>query len=380
MGESESGIMTTKPRTGVGYLIVYSDMQDSPAFNAMRPLAQLLVMKAKRFYDRKTQGPVRISDRTAAKLTGTTMKTARSLCREAVHYGCWRKNSAGYLGSNGKGIAASYQLTDEMFRGQPATLDFLRWDGTSFHEQHTPAYYKRKERSLTRLKALNARKLGSPEKTESRCRHTPNPAVDTHLGPAVDTHLGSSKVQQNPAVDTHPISREKLSISTAAEPVGVSQSVPEPAWAEPTATLMAPEPDTGLNYEGDDMSDSKQEQDLAEMLTVLRTYFGNRATSTAWYRHMQDFCGSGWSKPSFKRRLKMLKERRLVGIVGNPDADLERAPVGSLFEATEIAPGASQPLGSGWVPESAAMNGAADDAAKAAVELLERLNKGKTAA
>src|SRR6516165_12239344 len=102
---------STKPRAEVGYLIVYSDMQDSPAFNAMRPLAQLLVMKVKRFYDRKTQGPVRVSARTAAKLIGTSKDTALSHCREAVHYGCWRNHTAGYLGSKGKGIAASYQLT-----------------------------------------------------------------------------------------------------------------------------------------------------------------------------------------------------------------------------------------------------------------------------
>src|SRR6516164_8456530 len=93
---------STKPRPGIGYLIVYSDMQDSPAFNAMRPLAQLLVMKAKRFYDRTRQSPVPVSDRTAANLTGSSIRTARSLCREAVHYGCWRKHSDGYLSGSGR--------------------------------------------------------------------------------------------------------------------------------------------------------------------------------------------------------------------------------------------------------------------------------------
>ena len=129
------------------------------------------------------------------------------------------------------------------------------------------------------------------------------------------------------------------------------------------------------------MSDTMQEQYLAEMITVLRRFLGNRATSSQWYKQMQIYGGSGWSKPSFKRRLKILKERKLVGIVGNPDADLEsleRAPWGSLFEATEIAPGTSLPLGSKAAP--AVMNEAADAAAKAARELLERLNKGKTAA
>ena len=125
------------------------------------------------------------------------------------------------------------------------------------------------------------------------------------------------------------------------------------------------------------MGDTKQEDELVEMLTVLRMYLGNRATSGQWFKQMQAYGGPGWSKPSFKRRLKTLKQRKWVGIVGKPDADLERAPEGSLFEATEIAPGASLQLGSN---QDTAMNGAADAAAKAARELLERLNKGKTAA
>jgi hypothetical protein len=292
----------TKPRPGIGYLIVYSDMQDSPAFNAMRPLAQLLVMKAKRFYDRKTQGPVRVSERTAAMLTGTTGRTARSLCREAVHYAFWRKHSGGYLGSKGKGIAATYQLTDEMFTGHPATLDFLYWDGTPFHESHTPSCYRRKEQRLARLMAFKTLQPGSPlpsrgnQKTESRGRHPPNPAVDTHPGPAVDTHPGSQKVQQIPAVDTHRISREdSCSSSTAAEPVDVSQGVPEPK-PEPTP------------------AGQPLEHGLQVMLDLLRDYLGNNATRTEWMVEIQKrFTGRdgklrrGWTDDSIDRKIDKLE-------------------------------------------------------------------------
>jgi hypothetical protein len=76
-------------------------VQDCKSFKAMRPLAQLLVMKAKKFYDRKTQGPIRLSARTAAQLVKTTPNAALSFCKEAVHHG--------------KGRATSYILTDEMF-------------------------------------------------------------------------------------------------------------------------------------------------------------------------------------------------------------------------------------------------------------------------
>ena len=287
---------STKPRPGIGYLIVYSDMQDSPAFNAMQPLAQLLVMKAKRFYDRTRQGPVPVSARTAAKLIGTSKDTALSHCREAVHHGCWRNHTAGHLGSNGRGIAATYQLTDEMFRGKPATLDFLRWDGTPFHEARTPAYDRRQERSLARLKARKP--SSSPQKkTESRPRHTGHPVPDTQDTPVLDTQAGSPKIQQNPVLDIHHVSRESSQFSAASELVDVSQGAPVPAPepCTPAATQMATEPEPSA-VDGDDMSDNKQEQDLISMIEVLRTFLGNRATSGQWYKQMQTYGGAGWLK------------------------------------------------------------------------------------
>jgi hypothetical protein len=176
------------------YSMQYLDVQDSKSFRAMRPLAQLLVMKAKRFYDRKTQGPIRVSARTAAKLVKTTKDIGLSLCKEAVHYGFWHEYSPGHLGSKGNGIASSYQLTDEMFMGKPATLDFMRWDGTPFHDQHTPAYYKRKEQSLARLKAFKSRRKNSHKKTEPRPRHTGHPVPDTQDTPVPDTQDTAPKV------------------------------------------------------------------------------------------------------------------------------------------------------------------------------------------
>jgi hypothetical protein len=161
--------------------------------------------------------------------------------------------------------------------------------------------------------------------------------------------------------------REINGRSCPTEPNPMNPEPTEPTEPEPTAV------------DGDDMSDTMQEQYLAEMITVLRRFLGNRATSSQWYKQMQIYGGSGWSKPSFKRRLKILKERKLVGIVGNPDADLERAPMGSMFETTELALEASQRLGSSKV-RSAVMSGAADAAVKAAMELLERLNRSKPAA
>jgi hypothetical protein len=150
-----------------------------------------------------------------------------------------------------------------------------------------------------------------------------------------------------------------------------------PASVDATATpdqrtyLRQVEPEPSA-VGGNNMSDNKQEQDLLSMLEMLRTFLGNRATSGQWCKQMLTYGGSGWSKPAFKRRLKTLKHRKWIGIVGQSDADLERVPEGSLFTVTAIAPGASLQQGSN---QDAPMSGAADDAAKMAMELLERINK-----
>jgi hypothetical protein len=111
----------------------YTDVLGSESFNAMRPLAQLLLLKSKQFYNRTTEGPIHMSVRTAAGLTGIkNKKSAASLIAEVVHHGFWRKIAPGYLGSAGHGMAAKYRFTDERFESKPATLDFKRWDGSCY--------------------------------------------------------------------------------------------------------------------------------------------------------------------------------------------------------------------------------------------------------
>jgi hypothetical protein len=113
---------------------------------------------------------------------------------------------------------------------------------------------------------------------------------------------------------------------------------------------------------------TKTEQELLEMVTVLRKLLGNQATNGDWREHMK--IHSKWSKSSFDRRLRILKQRRWVRIVGDANANLDRAPWGSLFEVTEIAPGSSAQAASGWCLDVV-------DVGKAAREQLERLERLK---
>jgi hypothetical protein len=233
--------------------VQYNDVQDSGSFKAMRSPAQLLVMKAKRFYNRTTQGPVPMSARIAAKLVKTSKDMGLSLMNEAIHYGLWRKHTAGHLGVNGKGVATFVQLTDEMFQGKPATLDFLKWDGTPFHEQKSPAYYTRRERSLARLKAFKTRGKNNHKKTEPRpvCKDTPVLCVEDT--PVPDTQDTSPKTQQNPVPDTQDISKNALHL--AASPLGSEPAEPKPVlpWSTPVIEeVFGDERDATLREYDDD--------------------------------------------------------------------------------------------------------------------------------
>jgi hypothetical protein len=103
-----------------------------PAWYAMDPRARALVMEIKLRFDRAAQSAVGMSARQAAKLLHSGKDIAAMMLNQAVHYGFLVKTADGYLGANGRGIATQFRLTDEPYLGQPATLDFKRWDGTLF--------------------------------------------------------------------------------------------------------------------------------------------------------------------------------------------------------------------------------------------------------
>jgi hypothetical protein len=140
------------------YCMHYGDVDDSPSFNAMRPNARLLVMRAKRFYNRTTQEPIFMSVRMAAKLVRISkLATASSLINEVVHHGFWRMVSPGYLGNTGEGVGATFCLTDERFRGRAATCDFKKWDGVPF--------WTGKSRKKTKTRVPGVHTPVSPEYT-----------------------------------------------------------------------------------------------------------------------------------------------------------------------------------------------------------------------
>jgi hypothetical protein len=128
--------------------------------------------------------------------------------------------------------------------------------------------------------------------------------------------------------------------------------------------------------------DDIHEQHLASMVHVLRRFLGNAATSGQWQKEMQAHGGAGWSKAAFKRRLKMLKTRQWVRIVGGPDAvGVEKVPQGALYETTCLAPVYSDELDSKPGSELAHEPGdESDRLINVAIQQLERLKRGNPSA
>jgi hypothetical protein len=83
--------------------------------------------------DCSNNGKTYLSTRDAAKALGT--KATRSIVRwyaELEHHGFIRKTGAGFLGSDGRGIAARYRVTEYAHGTHPPTRDFEKWDRTPF--------------------------------------------------------------------------------------------------------------------------------------------------------------------------------------------------------------------------------------------------------
>jgi hypothetical protein len=107
----------------------------TPAWRAMSYGARLVYaeMRGKMRNDAKNNGMFYLSYRDAADALGT--KSTRSIVRwiaELEHFGFAFKTRGGFLGGNGRGIAASYRLTEYRYGTNPPTRDFEKWDGKPF--------------------------------------------------------------------------------------------------------------------------------------------------------------------------------------------------------------------------------------------------------
>jgi hypothetical protein len=126
--------MKRKRKINGPYVAVPKAILGAPAWLEMSPEARLLWidLRGRLRNDGLNNGSVHRSCRAAAKSLGFCTNTIVRRFAENEHFGFLRKTSEGFLGANGRGIAAKYRFTDLAYNTQAPTRDYERWDKEPF--------------------------------------------------------------------------------------------------------------------------------------------------------------------------------------------------------------------------------------------------------
>lgn len=110
------------------------DTLDSPAWRALSHGAARLYVALRRQYSpsRHNNGGIFLSQRQAQHALRSNRSQISRWFRELQHYGFIVQETAGCLGSDGKGKAPHYRLTELGTRLGTPTRDFLSWKGNKF--------------------------------------------------------------------------------------------------------------------------------------------------------------------------------------------------------------------------------------------------------
>jgi hypothetical protein len=159
-----------KGRIGGPFVPMLNETWKSAAWRAMSPYARIVYISLKSRYgfEARNNGRIYLSARDGTEETGFDMKTVARCLRELEHYGFIVVTKAHCLGVEGRGTATHWRLTELGYMHEPPTKDFMKWNGELFHEQRTPAYYKRQERHLAKRIAV-AQKQNPPPSDGTGC-------------------------------------------------------------------------------------------------------------------------------------------------------------------------------------------------------------------
>jgi hypothetical protein len=144
-----------KGRIGGAFVPMLIDTTNTAAWKAMSAFARVIYhtsLKSRFRPKDHNNGRIYASTRKIVEETGFNQKTCARGLRELEYYGFIVKTAGASLGVDGRGKAAHWRLTELGYMHEPPTRDYLRWDGELFHEQKSPAYYKRQERNLANLR------------------------------------------------------------------------------------------------------------------------------------------------------------------------------------------------------------------------------------
>jgi hypothetical protein len=190
------------------------------AWRAMSPYARVIYIALRSRYGHKIRnnGRIYLSTRDGAEETGFNDKTVARCLRELQHYGFIVMTEPGCLGVNGKGKAPHWRLTELGYLLDPPTRDFLKWDGEIFHEQKSPAYCKRQERCLDKLRdgqKQNPAPINGAGCTDQRSIPVHQSAVQS----PDKLHQGAAHINDSTCTTDRHISRINHSSVSAPAPV-----------------------------------------------------------------------------------------------------------------------------------------------------------------
>jgi len=110
------------------------ETMETQAWRAMSPAARCLYFVLKHRCRATNNGKIFISQRVAAKELGLSRPTVARSYRELEHYGFIVKTVPANLGTDGKGRAPHWRLTEVDTASAPPTMDFKSWNGTKFQQ------------------------------------------------------------------------------------------------------------------------------------------------------------------------------------------------------------------------------------------------------
>lgn len=201
---------------------LYHDLLDAPAWRAMETSTRLLYVALRRRFNAKknNNGKIFISDRQAAQEIGMSKNTAVRAFAELVHCGFIVMVTPGHLGSDVKGKAPGWRLTELHTAEEKATMDYLIWDGTPFTAKKAARPKKQNPVPTIGTPCTNRWDIQQPE--------CPN-HWDIEPVPTIGTYLEG-------ALQSSPSTEEGLEVEVRAEPEAEPPaSEPEKVEVEPKA-------------------------------------------------------------------------------------------------------------------------------------------------
>lgn len=185
--------MSNRRKGSIGgpFVPVLKDTIKTLAWRATSHGARSLYVALKGRYNSTLGNAVFLSTRDATAELGSYSHrdNVRRWFRELQYYGFIIMVSPGHLGVEGKGKAPHWRLTEAPYIGEPATREFLKWDGEIFHEQKSPKHYATKKTEYWTAQSGHSKKQNPGPPIPSSVDHPSRPPPD-HPSRPVDAGSG----------------------------------------------------------------------------------------------------------------------------------------------------------------------------------------------